>query len=66
MPMSAFRAAMTELKREGKGNIEHHPVIPESHLHIIYNSTVLEPKSPSRLQNKVQFDTCILFYFARR
>lgn len=60
----SFRAAMTELKREGKGNTEHHPVIPEAHLSLIYNSALFEPITPSRLQNKVQFD--IRFYFARR
>ena len=57
----SFRAAMQELKREGKGDIKHHPEISENHLKIIYNSELLKPNTPSRLQNKIQFD--IRFYF---
>ena len=60
----SFRAAITELKREGKGDVKHHPVISENHLQLIYNSECLATNTPTRLQNKVQFD--IRFYFARR
>ena len=58
----SFRAAITVLKREGKGDVCHHPVIAESHLKEVYNSKYLSIDTPERLQNKVQFD--IRFYFA--
>ena len=60
----SFKAAITELKREGKGDVKHYPVINDTHLHQIYNSEHLNPRTPERLQNKVQFD--VRFYFARR
>ena len=60
----SFRAAVQELKREGKGDTQHHPALTEKDLKTIYNSDILQPITPCRLQNKVQFD--IRFYFFRR
>ena len=60
----SFRAAIKELKREGKGDTTHYPSLSETHLKTIYNSVILQPSTPYRLQNKVQFD--IRLYFFRR
>ena len=60
----SFRAAMQELKREGKGNTTHYPEISQTELKLIYNSDILKLDTPVHLQNKVQFD--IRLYFTRR
>ena len=54
----SFGATLNELKKEGYGDMEHHPEISETHLKLIYNSEIMKPDSPEFLQNKVQFDIC--------
>ena len=61
----AFKAAMRELKEEGKGDTKHHPEIADADLKLMYSHfTDCRPMSPIQLQEKVQFD--VRFYFFRR
>ena len=60
----SFRAAMKELKTNGKGDTKHFPEIKEEELKQIYSSALLKLDTPYHLQNKVQFD--IRLYFTRR
>lgn len=59
-----FKAAIMELKRLGKGDVEHHPVITSADLKSLYESAYFDPSTPVGLLNKVQFD--IRMYFFRR
>ena len=59
-----FRAVMADLKREGKGSVDHHPVISDADLQKIYNSMYLDIATPAGLLNKVQMD--VRLYFFRR
>ena len=59
-----FKAALTELKQEGKGETDHYPNIDASDLQKLYSSQELNVNSPRGLFNKVQFD--IRYYFCRR
>ena len=59
-----FRAVLAELKREGKGFVQHHEVISDKDLQRIYNSIHLSTQTPTGLLQKVQFD--IRLYFFRR
>ncbi|XP_060080750.1 zinc finger protein 718-like [Ylistrum balloti] len=59
-----FKAVMNELKRMGKGETEHYPVITKADRHTIYSSQHLNVNTPVGLYNKVQFD--IRLYFSRR
>ena len=60
----SFKAALAELKREGKGSVDHHPIIIETDLQKLYSSKHMSPETPVGLQNKVQFD--IRLYVCRR
>ena len=60
----AYKAALMELKKEGKGTIEHYPLICESDREKLYSSELMNPTTPTGLSNKVQFD--IRLYFSRR
>ena len=60
----SFKAALAELKRIGKGSVQHHPVINESDRQKLYESKHMDPKTPCGLLNKVQFD--VRLYFCRR
>ena len=62
MANECFKAAMRDLKAEGKGVIDHHSLIKKSDLNKIYQN--LNTESPLELFKKVQFD--IRFYFFRR
>jgi hypothetical protein len=53
---------MAELKREGKGSVDHHPVISDSDLERIYG--YFNTDTPTGLFYKVQMD--IRLYFFRR
>ncbi|KAK3102823.1 hypothetical protein FSP39_014200 [Pinctada imbricata] len=59
-----FRAVLAELKREGKGAIDHHAVIKDADLQKLYSSVFLSPKTPSGLFNKIfdMFDVSKKFY----
>jgi len=57
-----FRAVLAELKREGKGSVDHHPVISDSDLGRIYG--YFNTDTPTGLFYKVQMD--IRLYFFRR
>lgn len=59
-----FKAAISELRRLGKGDVDHHPVITDVDLKTLYASVHLDPNTPAGLLNKVQFD--IRMYFFRR
>ncbi|KAK3088834.1 hypothetical protein FSP39_024307 [Pinctada imbricata] len=59
-----FRAVLAELKREGKGFIQHHEIISDKDMQILYNSVHLTPNTPTGLLQKVQFD--VRLYFFRR
>ena len=48
----------------GLGDVEHYPAINEADRRKLYTFLYLSSKTPSVLQNKVQFD--IRFYFCRR
>ena len=54
------------MKREGKGSVDHHPVISDADLDLkkIYNSMYLNIATPAGLLNKVQMD--VRNYFFRR
>lgn len=58
-----FKAAITELKRIGKGETEHHPVITTEDRYVLYHSQHLNVGTPIGLYNKVQFD--IRLYFCK-
>ncbi|XP_056006703.1 uncharacterized protein LOC130050522 [Ostrea edulis] len=60
----SFKAALAELKRIGKGSVQHHPVINESDRQKLYESNQMNPQTPYGLLNKVQFD--VRLYFCRR
>lgn len=60
----SYRAAIKELKQEGKGNVQHFPTINEDDLQKMYQSMYFNVNTPYGLQNKVQFD--IRLYFCRR
>jgi hypothetical protein len=57
-----FRAVLAELKREGKGSVDHHPVISDSDLRRIYE--YFNADTPTGLFYKAQMD--IRLYFFRR
>ena len=59
-----FQAVLAELKREGKGSIDHHAVIEEGDLKKLYSSLYFQTNTPVVLFTKVQFD--IRLYFFRR
>jgi hypothetical protein len=56
-----FKAAIAELKMMGLGDVEHYPAINETDRRKLYTSLYLSPKTPSRLQNKFQFQHSLLF-----
>ena len=60
----AYKAALVELKKAGKGTIERYPLICESDREKLYSSELMNPTTPKGLSNKVQFD--IRLYFSRR
>ncbi|XP_072048836.1 uncharacterized protein [Amphiura filiformis] len=59
-----FRAALCDLKSEGKGNTTHYPTISSADLQKLYSSEELSIHTPRGLFNKVQFD--VRYYFCRR
>ena len=59
-----FKTAITELKANGKGTTEHHPIVSEEDRKKIYSSIHTSPNTPFGLYNKVQWD--IRLYFFRR
>jgi hypothetical protein len=59
-----FKTAITELKANGKGTTEHHPIVSEEDHKKIYSSIHTSPNTPFGLYNKVQWD--IRLYFFRR
>jgi hypothetical protein len=54
-----FKAISVQLKREGKGGIDHHPPIEADDLKAIYAS--LKTSDPTSIQHKVFVD--IMLYF---
>ena len=59
-----FKAVMIELKRQGKGDVEHYPIIPDDEIRQLYSCMQMDISTPQGLHNKVQFD--IRLYFCRR
>ena len=59
-----FKAAMSELKDLGRGQVDHYPPLEKSDLQLLYNSSHLSVCTPTGLFNKVHFD--IRYYFCRR
>ena len=59
-----YRVITKQLKQEGKGSVDHYPVISDSDFNKIYNSACLKTSTPQGLLNKVQMD--IRLYFFRR
>ena len=61
----AFKVALTELKKEGKGVVKHYEQISDADLKKLYSSDKLNPNfGPEALLKKVMFD--VRFYFCRR
>ncbi|XP_066912491.1 uncharacterized protein [Clytia hemisphaerica] len=60
----SYKAAIKELKQEGKGYVKHYPIISDSDLQKMYQSMYFDISTPCGLQNKVQLD--IRLYFCRR
>ncbi|XP_066931350.1 uncharacterized protein [Clytia hemisphaerica] len=60
----SYKAAIKELKQEGKGYVKHYPIISDSDLQKMYQSMYFDISTPCGLQNKVQLD--IRLYFRRR
>lgn len=61
---NSFKTAMTEIKEDGKGDVENTPPITKEDLLKLYKSPLLDPETHTGLANKVQFD--IRIYFFRR
>jgi hypothetical protein len=59
-----FQAVMSEIKRMGLAEIDHHPVINEPDRRTLYTSIFMCTDTPSGLANIVQYD--IRMYFFRR
>ena len=59
-----FKAVLVELKRTGKGDVVHYPVIDETDLQKLYSNLHMNTDTPQGLFNKVQFD--VRLYFCRR
>ena len=61
---TSFKAAMAELKRLGKGDVTHFPIISDSDLQKLYSSIHMSTLTPQGLLNKVHFD--VRLFFCRR
>ena len=61
---TAFKAMVVELKKEGKGAIDHHPPIDRTDLLKLYDYFYECRESPAVLQSKVFVD--IMLHFSRR
>jgi hypothetical protein len=61
---SSFKSVVAEMKRSGKGEVDHHPIISDADLKTLYRSSHLSVSTPHGLANKVQFD--IRMYFCKR
>ena len=61
---ASFKADLCELKRLGKDEVEHYPIISEADRTKLYGSMYMSNDTPVGLQNKVQFD--IRLDFCRR
>ncbi|XP_070198953.1 uncharacterized protein [Littorina saxatilis] len=59
-----FKAAVKELKQQGKGNITHYEPMAEADRQKLYHSMYMNTATPTGLANKVQFD--VRYYFSRR
>ena len=59
-----FLAAAKDLKRNGKGAIDHHPPVETEDMRKIYSSFLDNLNYNNKLQEKVLFD--IMLYFGRR
>ena len=60
----AFRAAIVELRKIGKGDVQHHQAIDENDIAKLYRSGVFDQNSPTGLQLKVWFE--LMLYICRR
>ena len=60
----AFRTAIAELKRIGKGDVQHHQVIDGNDIAKLYSSDVFDQNTPTGLQLKVWFE--LMLYICRR
>ena len=56
----AFRAAIVELKKIGKGDVQHHQAIDENDIAKLYRSDVFDQNSPTGLQLKVWFELMLI------
>jgi hypothetical protein len=57
-----FRAVMSEIKRMGLAEIDHHPVINEPDRRTLYTSIFMCTNTPSGLADKVQYDIRMYFF----
>ena len=60
----SFKAALVQLKKLGKGDVEHHPPVDENDICTLYRSGVFNQNDPQCLQNKVWFE--LMVYICRR
>ena len=60
----AFRAAIVELKKIGKDDVQHHQAIEENDIAKLYRSGVFDQNSSTGLQLKVWFE--LMLYICRR
>lgn len=60
----AYKAAIVELKKIGKGDVKHHEIITDNDLQKLYDSAVFDQNSPSGLQDKVWFE--LMLFICRR
>lgn len=56
-----FKAALSEIKASGKGDIVHHAIISRHDLFKLYSSSQMSPDSPVGLQNRVQMNLRLSF-----
>ena len=60
----AYKAATVELKKVGKGNVQHHDSIDQADIQKLYDSGIFDLDSPSGLQDKVWFE--LMLFICRR
>ena len=61
---AAYKAATVQLKRLGKGDVQHHNAIDESDIRKLYGSEVFDHSTPVGLQYKVWFE--LMLFICRR
>ena len=52
----AYKAALVQLKKMGKGDVKHHESIDPVDIETLYNSSVFDQETPAGLESKVWFE----------